>query len=109
MSLAARHCESSSETLPALDMSKAAPYLAEIPDWNVNLEEGELRKVYKFDNFLSTIRFVNAIAEVAEAENHHPDLGIHYNVVEVTLTTHAISGLSLNDFIVAAKIEKLPR
>ena len=53
------------------------------------------------------MRFVNAVATIAEAEGHHPDIAIHYNKVGITLWTHAIGGLSENDFILAAKIERL--
>jgi len=62
---------------------------------------------FKFKNFKENMAFVNKIADIAEAEGHHPDLKINYNKLRVDLSTHAISGLSENDFILAAKIDKL--
>ena len=97
------------ELLPELVLAKAEPYLAELTEWEVDLEEGELRRQLQFADFAATIRFVNAIAQLAEAEDHHPDLAIHYDVLIVTLSTPAVSGLTLLDFVVATKIEKLPR
>ncbi|MBI4918558.1 4a-hydroxytetrahydrobiopterin dehydratase, partial [archaeon] len=58
-----------------------------------------------FEDFKQAISFVNKVAEISEQENHHPDIQINYNLVRITLWTHAISGLSENDFILAAKID----
>ncbi|HXH19692.1 MAG TPA: 4a-hydroxytetrahydrobiopterin dehydratase [Chitinophagales bacterium] len=74
--------------------------------WDV--EDGKkIKRKFKFTDFRETIAFVNRIAEVAEEERHHPDLFITWNILEVTLWTHAIGGLSENDFILAAKIDEL--
>ena len=73
----------------------------------MQLKEGHLYKKFKFKNFLEAMKFVNAVAEIADQEQHHPDFCVHYNKVEIQLWTHAINGLSENDFIVAAKIDKL--
>lgn len=83
--------------------------LGELQEWK--LEDGalKLKKEFKFRNFDETIKFVNEIAKLAEEEAHHPDLEISYGRLEVELTTHAIGGLSENDFILAAKIDKIPR
>ncbi|MBI3256149.1 MAG: 4a-hydroxytetrahydrobiopterin dehydratase [Candidatus Andersenbacteria bacterium] len=67
----------------------------------------KIRHQFKLDSFASAIEFVNKIAKVAEVEDHHPDITINYNKVTIELTTHAVGGLSENDFIMAAKIEKL--
>lgn len=66
-----------------------------------------LRRVFEFADFREAMRFVNRVAEVAEAEGHHPDIAIHWNKVELTLWTHKIGGLHENDFILAAKVDAL--
>ena len=60
-----------------------------------------------FKNFVEAMAFINKVADIAEEERHHPDIHISYNKVQLTLTTHAIHGLSENDFILAAKIDSL--
>ncbi len=91
-------------TLP-LEEEKIDELLKQIPTWQ--LKDGHLYKKFKFKNFVETMEFVNKIAEIAENEGHHPDFCVHYNRVEIELFTHAIKGLSENDFIVAAKIDNL--
>ena len=72
------------------------------------IEEKIIRHTFKFKNFKEGVAFINKVADIAEAEGHHPDLNLFgYNKVTVTLMTHAINGLSANDFILAAKIETL--
>lgn len=72
--------------------------------WLVN-ELGHLYKIYKFCNFVETMRFANAITEIAEQEGHHPDLLVSYGQCIVEIWTHKINGLSISDFILAAKID----
>ncbi|MBI2647841.1 MAG: 4a-hydroxytetrahydrobiopterin dehydratase [Candidatus Wildermuthbacteria bacterium] len=67
----------------------------------------EISRVFVFENFPQAISFVNKVAELAEQEGHHPDLTIRYNQVKILLSTHAIGGLSQNDFIMASKIDLL--
>ncbi len=74
--------------------------------WQV-VDDKKLRNNYPFENFKKGMVFVQNIAVLAEQEQHHPDICIHYSNVEVELTTHAIGGLSENDFIMAAKIDNL--
>ncbi len=74
---------------------------------NWDLLNKTIQKEYKFKDFVESMKFVNAVAEIAEKNGHHPDIFISYNKVTLTLTTHAIKGLSLNDFIVAAKIDEI--
>ncbi len=83
---------------------------AAIPDWEVVSEGGveRLRKVFRFDDFAHALAFTNAVAEIAEAEDHHPDLHLSWGRVTVELRTHVIGGLTENDFILAAKIDPLP-
>lgn len=74
--------------------------------WEVS-DGKKISKKYKFDDFKQSMEFVNKVAEIANEEDHHPDIFINYSRVEITLTTHSIGGLSPNDFIVASKIELL--
>lgn len=75
--------------------------------WDV-LEDKKIARTFKFKDFIKAMEFVNAVADIAESEGHHPDIYIYYNKVKLELWTHAIGGLSINDFIMAAKIERLP-
>lgn len=75
--------------------------------WEVTSGGKAISKKFSFKNFKEAMVFVNKIAEIAESEGHHPDIEIMYNKVKVFLTTHAIKGLSTNDFILASKIELL--
>ena len=75
--------------------------------WELNSEGTEIQRQFKFKNFLRTMGFVNAIAWIANQENHHPDLAVGYNYCTVRYSTHAIDGLSENDFICAAKVDSL--
>lgn len=77
-----------------------------LPGWKVT-DNKILQKKFPFENFKRGMAFAQNIAVIAEKENHHPDICIHYTNVEVELTTHAIDGLSENDFIMAAKIDEL--
>jgi len=90
-----------------LSRDEYAPYLSEIGDWNVN-EEKKIEKQFKFKDFKQALAFVNKVGDIAEEEGHHPNINLFgWNNVKITLYTHAIGGLSVNDFIVAAKINKL--
>jgi 4a-hydroxytetrahydrobiopterin dehydratase len=78
------------------------------PEWCLSGEGPYLRREFKFRDFYRTMSFVNAVAHIANIEDHHPDLEIGYNYCRVQYTTHAIGGLSENDFICAAKIDRIP-
>jgi len=79
--------------------------MEQIDGWNVDGDFKVIFKEFKFKDFIGATNFVNQIAEIAEEEGHHPDIHIFYNKVVLELTTHAIKGLSENDFILAAKID----
>lgn len=79
--------------------------LGELNEWAQ--QDGQLVKLYTFTNYYQTIAFVNAIAWVSHRENHHPDLEVGFNQCRVRYVTHAIGGLSENDFICAAKVDRL--
>ena len=77
--------------------------IATMPGWN--LEGAEIAKQYTFDNFMGSVGFVNRLAEVAEAANHHPDLAINWNKVRVSLSTHSANAITERDVEVAKKID----
>ena len=78
-------------------------------EWTLADDAKSIRSEWKFRNFYHTMSFVNAVAHVANAEDHHPDLEVGWGYCRVKFNTHAIGGLSENDFICAAKIDALPR
>ena len=97
-------CEGGATVLPAGEVDRL---LSQVSGWQVEPGVSELRKRYKFASFMHTMAFVNRMAELAETEGHHPDFCVRYTILDVSLTTHAIGGLSENDFILAAKIDLL--
>lgn len=98
-------CEAGGQPLSAGEVKK---YSAEVPKWSVVAEAEipqHLHREFLFKNFKEAMVFVNKVAEIAEQEGHHPDIFIFYNKVSLNLWTHAVGGLSPNDFILAAKID----
>lgn len=81
--------------------------LDQLPGWSVIEKGAAIGKTYVFENYYRTMAFVNALAFIAHREDHHPDLGVHYNRCVVRYSTHDVGGLSMNDFICAAKAERL--
>jgi 4a-hydroxytetrahydrobiopterin dehydratase len=86
----------------AADLSKALP-----DGWRVVDDGAAIEKTFRFDDYYRTMAFVNALAFMAHGEDHHPDLGVHYNRCVVRFSTHDVGGLSMNDFVCAAKAEAL--
>lgn len=89
----------------ALTKTEAETLLKELNAWELKENPMQLSKNYSFKDFYHTMAFVNAIAWIAHQENHHPDLEVGYNYCRVKYYTHAIQGLSENDFICAAKVD----
>lgn len=106
--LTQKHCVPCEGGMPPLPQNEEDRLHEEVKDWLL-LRDGnhKLRKQFTFENFLDAIAFVNKLAPIAEEEGHHPDIYIFYNKVQLDLFTHAVGGLSENDFIMAAKINKL--
>lgn len=104
-SLASQRCIPCEGGIEPLDAARCRNLLAELPGWQ--LDGCAIEKTFTFTNHYEALAFVNAVAWVSHRENHHPDLGVGYKDVRVRYWTHAIAGLSENDFICAAKIEKL--
>jgi 4a-hydroxytetrahydrobiopterin dehydratase len=89
-----------------LTQAEAEKLLQELdPEWTLVDGGGLLARSFNFPNFKKTMEFVNKVADIAEEENHHPDMTVSYSNVGVELMTHAIGGLSENDFILASKID----
>jgi 4a-hydroxytetrahydrobiopterin dehydratase len=92
--------------VPALTNDEEDALLGQVGGWRVDREDMHLlKKEFAFGSFMDAIDFVNKVAVIAEEEEHHPDLYVYFKKVMLTLYTHAINGLSENDFIVAAKID----
>jgi 4a-hydroxytetrahydrobiopterin dehydratase len=98
-------CEGIGQALNKNQIETLMPQLQK--DWQLKTNPDALHKRFEFKNFYHTMGFVNAIAYLANRENHHPDLCVGYNYCEVTWTTHALKGLSMNDFICASKVDGL--
>jgi 4a-hydroxytetrahydrobiopterin dehydratase len=102
-----KHCRPCEGGVCPLDEETSNKHLDEIPGWNLSADKKSIRRTLKFKNFLETISFINAMAYLSEQQGHHPDFSAGYGYCEVRYTTHAIDGLSDNDFICAAKVNEL--
>ncbi len=102
-----KHCIPCEGGTKSFDEEKIRAYMPGLSlKWDV-IDGKKIRHEFTFKNFLESIAFINTIAPIAEAEGHHPDIFIFYNKVTIELWTHAIGGLSENDFILAAKLEHI--
>jgi len=90
-----------------LTKAEAEELRKQTPEWGVSKDGKMISRKFKFKNFKETTTFFNKVAAIAEEENHHPDFEVHWGSMTLILQTHAIGGLSENDFIVAAKIDSL--
>jgi 4a-hydroxytetrahydrobiopterin dehydratase len=107
MALKEKKCKPCSGEETPLKGNDVKEFLNELKgDWK-SVDDKKIRNTFPFENFKQGIDFVNKVAELAEEEEHHPDVCIHYKEVEVEISTHAIGGLSENDFILAAKIDEI--
>lgn len=102
-----RSCVACVKGGPALTLQRAAELLREIPGWELNSEIQTITRTLRFKNYYETMAFVNMVAWIAHSQDHHPDLKVSYNRCVVRFSTHAVEGLSENDFICAAKINAL--
>ena len=105
MSLIEKRCKPCEGGMSPMQDDEARILLREVSGWS--LKDGHLFKEFKFKDFMEAISFVNRVAEIAEGEDHHPNISIQYNKVSLDLWTHAIKGLSENDFILAAKVDNI--
>ncbi len=101
------HCVPCEGNVSCLVPNEINEYKKELKlDWEI-IDNKKLKREFKFKNFKEAMQFVNKVADIANKEDHHPDIYIYYNKVVIELMTHAINGLFKNDFIVASKIEGL--
>jgi 4a-hydroxytetrahydrobiopterin dehydratase len=105
MDLTLKKCTAHKGSVAKFDRDQIALLLPDVPGWGVRSER--LQRGFQFKDFRAAMAFVNRMADLAEAEGHHPDFTVHYSQVEVEIWTHVASGLTENDFILAAKIGKL--
>jgi 4a-hydroxytetrahydrobiopterin dehydratase len=107
--LRAKKCVPCEGGVPKYELPEAREQLTRLTGWRITQDGQRIRKDWTVKNFMAGMRFFNRVAEVAESEGHHPDLHLEgYRKVWIELWTHAIGGLSENDFILAAKIDELP-
>jgi 4a-hydroxytetrahydrobiopterin dehydratase len=106
--LASEHCEACEKGTPPLSEEEAAQLAGDVPGWERDGNR-KLHREFKFGNFRDAFGFVARAALVAEAEGHHPDIELGWGRAGFDLTTHAASGLTRNDFVMAAKIDRLER
>lgn len=93
---------------PLLDAGTRARALAALPGWLPDAEAKVIGRRFGFDNFYQVMAFVDAVAEIAHAQDHHPEMLVGYNACTVSWTTHSRGGLTLNDAICAAQVSALP-
>jgi 4a-hydroxytetrahydrobiopterin dehydratase len=103
--LATKQCKPCEGGMPPLTPNEIVTLLQQFEGWQ--LFDQRIGKTYDFKNYYQTMAFVNAVAWVSHREDHHPDIAVGYNQCRVEYTTHAVNGLSENDFICAAKIDAL--
>ena len=107
MDYASKRCVPCEGGVPAMAPAQVDEAVRSLDGWDVRDGHRRLHKHHRFQDFREAMRFVDAMADLAEAEGHHPDFAVHYDTVDVTLWTHAVGGLSENDFILAAKLDRL--
>ena len=103
--IANQHCQPCEGGTPPLDAANCLKLLDQLPGWV--LRDDKLEKTFSFKNHYETMAFINALAWISHRQDHHPELTIGYKDCRISYWTHAIGGLSLNDFICAAKVERL--
>ena len=108
--LAKKKCVACDGGISAFDKSEIHKYLKKVDGWDVKSNDDEsfyLIKNFKFKNFDESQNFVNKVGNIAEEENHHPDISFGWGYCKIKIFTHAIQGLAESDFILAAKIDKI--
>jgi len=103
-----KKCKPCEGGVEPLTQKQAEEFRKQTPEWGISEDTKQISRTFIFKNFVEAVEFINKVKDIAEAENHHPDLYLHeYRNLRIDLSTHAIGGLSENDFIVAAKIDEL--
>ena len=107
MSLTEKTCVPCRGGIPPLTENEAAVFAREVPNWRLTHGSTRIERAFKFDDFTTSLAFVNQVSALAEEEGHHPDLAFGWGYANVELYTHKIKGLHENDFIMAAKIDRI--
>jgi 4a-hydroxytetrahydrobiopterin dehydratase len=105
--LASQHCQPRKGKEHALDATQIAALLQQLPGWQLSADHKAIVKDFKFADFHRTLGFINAVGFMANHEDHHPDIEAGYGHCHLLWSTHDVGGLSLNDFICAARVEAL--
>lgn len=105
--LATQHCQPRKGPAHALDTNEATRLLQQIPGWQLHANGQAIVKDFRFDDFHRTLGFINAVGFMANRQDHHPDIEAGYGHCQLLWSTHDVGGLSLNDFICAARVEAL--
>ncbi len=106
--LSSKHCVPCEGGIDPMTRADFEVYLEQVDKWRIIENDTKLERDFQFKDFVEAMKFVNKCAEIAEEEGHHPDIYIHgWNKVRITLWTHAIGGLSINDFIVATRVDRI--
>jgi 4a-hydroxytetrahydrobiopterin dehydratase len=107
--LSRKHCQPCEGGVPALGAAEVRDLLPGVPDWRLASDGKRIRREWRVKDFVTALDFFRRVGELAQAEDHHPDLHLTgYRNVALELSTHAVGGLTENDFILAAKIDRLP-
>lgn len=107
MKLADKYCKDIATGTKPLNSSQINAFQSELSKWKITKESKSISKLFEFNKYLEGIGFANKVGNIAEKENHHPDITITWRKVNVELSTHSVNGLSENDFILAAKIDEI--
>ena len=107
MQLKNQKCQACSGNTPKFDQKQISDNLSKLNSWSVNDEQKMIYKKFNFKTFKQALNFTNKVGEIADLEGHHPDISLGWGYSLVMLHTHAIQGLSINDFIIAAKIDEI--
>ena len=107
MELKNQKCQACSGNTPKFDEKQISDNLSKLNSWSVNDEQKMIYKKFNFKTFKQALNFTNKVGEIADLEGHHPDISLGWGYSIVMLHTHAIQGLSINDFIIAAKIDEI--
>ena len=107
--LASQKCEACKANAPRVTDDELVEFIKEIPDWEPTTEDSilKLRRVFNFNDYVQAVQFSNQVADLAEEEDHHPAILLEWGKVQITWWTHKILGLHKNDFIAAAKTDRL--
>jgi len=107
MSLAEKKCVPCAKGTPPMEADLILTHMAQVLGWELSQDAKSISRLYDFPSYAAGVEFVNRVAKMADEEKHHPDIELQYKKVRVRYTTHAAGGLSENDFICAAKADKI--